>query len=187
MSDHSQIIVDLDATPEDAPRLAHVVLTWLAEEGVVQREPAPDSVLGDNDGHRPGPKFRKALEEPEDESAANFLDLGLNGLEIEVGRTVFHSGGNGTELRCEACEHEFDPGDKWGDAVDAWYEGDDEVTFPCPSCGEARRLPEWRGPWQWGFGNLGFQFWNWPPLSDEFIDAVSEKLGHRTVLVRMHL
>lgn len=180
MSDFSQIIVDLDATPEEAERLGVAVLEWLAGEGIVQRKTS-DSTLG-SEGHRPGRNYRKVITDDHD-----LLGLATNGLEIMTGRTVFEAGGNGIELRCDACQHQFQPEDDWFDAVGVWFEGDDEVTFSCPRCHEARRLPEWRGPWQWGFGNLGFQFWNWPPLTEEFIHSVAEKLGHRTVLVRRHL
>jgi len=81
----------------------------------------------------------------------------------------------------------FEPDDSWSDAVGAWFGGDDLVSFPCPSCGQQAVLTEWRGPWPWGFGNLGIEFWSWPPLSDDFIHAITRTLGHRTVMVRLHL
>ncbi len=68
--------------------------------------------------------------------------------------------------------------------MEAWYEGDDAVTFPCPDCGKPERLVDWAGEFPWGFGNLGFTFWNWPPLSASFVREVTELLGHRSVLVR---
>ena len=68
--------------------------------------------------------------------------------------------------------------------MEAWYEWDDAVTFPCPDCGKPERLVDWEGEFPWGFGNLGFTFWNWPPLSASFVREVTELLGHRSVLVR---
>jgi hypothetical protein len=44
-------------------------------------------------------------------------------------------------------------------------------------------LNDWRWQPPWGFGYLGFEFWNWPPLSQGFIAEVGRRLGHRTVLV----
>jgi hypothetical protein len=58
------------------------------------------------------------------------------------------------------------------------------VSYACASCGEVRRLTEWRGPWTWGFGCLALEFWNWPPLSAEFVREVERRLQHRTVLVK---
>jgi len=36
----------------------------------------------------------------------------------------------------------------------------------------------------WGFDNLGFTFWNWPPLAGEFVARVAALLEHRVVVVR---
>jgi hypothetical protein len=100
---------------------------------------------------------------------------------------VFDAGGNGIELLCNACGVSFQPDNLWCDAAGAWFDGDDLASFPCPSCGQRALLTEWRGPWLWGFGNLGVAFWNWPPLSDSFLHAITGKLRHRTVFVRRHL
>ena len=129
--------------------------------------------------------LEEAIEGPAYEES--FLGLSTNGVEFAVGRQVFDAGGNGIELQCDACGVSFEPDDSWMDAVSAWFGGDDLVSFPCPSCGQQALLTEWRGPWPWGFGNLGIAFWNWPPLSDDFIHALTRKLGHRTVMVRRHL
>jgi hypothetical protein len=110
------------------------------------------------------------------------LDLDTNGLAIQVGRTVFSTIGG--ELTCRACEAQVEPEDTWFEAVDAWYAGDDGVMFACPECGQPERLTEWSGNFPWGFGNLGFTFWNWPALSARFVQEFTEKLGHRIVVVQ---
>jgi hypothetical protein len=84
-----------------------------------------------------------------------------NGLGV-VGRTVFDNGGNGIELTCPECSTTFQPQDGWVDAVGAWFDGGDDARYACPSCGRDQALRDWTGPWPWGFGNLGFEFWNWP-------------------------
>ena len=104
-----------------------------------------------------------------------------------MGRRVFAAGANGIELRCSACECFFEPDVSWSDAVSRWFDGDNLASFPCPSCGQLTLLKEWRGRWPWGFGNLGLRFWNWPPLSEDFINGLSQKLGHRTVVVWQHI
>jgi len=73
------------------------------------------------------------------------------------------------------------------DAVADWHEGNNRAVFSCPSCNNSQRLADWRGPWAWGFGHLGLEFWNWPPLSNEFLRAVEQRLKHKTVLMRCHL
>ena len=178
MSDSAQIIVDIEVDAERAPALAGMVRAWLVSEEIVEREQS-DSVLSSTGGHRPGRCCRTAIKTEDNQ----FLRLQTNGVEIVVGRRVFDAGGNGIELSCGSCRHDFEPGEPWMDAVSAWWVGDDRAGFACPSCGQKTLLTEWRGPWPWGFGNLAVIFWNWPPLSDGFIQVLSQQLGHRTVMV----
>ena len=214
MSDNAQIVVDTEVSAEQAPELANIIRAWLIAEQIIEQEES-DSVLGGT-GHRPGmnyraairidtdgkarlqrllgaaivsPVWRAALEEAIEGPAyeESFLGLMVIGVKFAVGRQVFDACGNGIELECDACGMSFEPDDSWSDAVGAWFSGDNLVSFPCPSCGQQALLTEWRGPWPWGFGNLGIAFWNWPPLSDDFIHAITRKLGHRTVMVRRHL
>jgi uncharacterized C2H2 Zn-finger protein len=181
MSDSSQAIVDVEVRGEGAERLAAAVRDWLVARRIVAPD-ATGSTLG-GEGHRPGPEHRVATGSDDED----FLGLDVNGVEIAVGRRVFDAGADGIALRCDRCGHGFEPGDAWIEAVGAWAGGDDGATFACPRCGEARPLADWRGPWAWGLGELGIVFWNWPPLSERFVRALADVLGHRTVLVRSHL
>ena len=181
MSDNAQIVVDTEVSAERAPELANIVRAWLVGEQIIEQEES-DSVLSGT-GHRPGINYRAAIKLDLD----TFLGLGTNGVKFAVCRQVFDAGGNGIELRCDACGLSFEPDDSWSDAVGAWFNGDNLTSFPCPSCGQRALLTEWRGPWPWGFGNLRVEFWNWPPLSGSFIDTLTRKLGHRTIVVRQHL
>ena len=198
MGDNSQIIVDTDAGLKDAEELAVVVREWLVTEEIIDADPG-DSVREHIGGHRLGPNYPSVIEPNSDRaqiswengvSAARRVDCIGGRLEFLIGRRVFDAGGNGIELHCESCEEilvneqVFDAHPRgYMDAVGRWFDGDDRVSFPCPSCGKDRLLTEWRGPFPWAFGYLGFQFWNWPPLSREFVQRLTQKLGHCTVLV----
>jgi hypothetical protein len=35
----------------------------------------------------------------------------------------------------------------------------------------------------WAFGNLGFKFWNWPPLKRSLIEQISGILGHGVIII----
>jgi hypothetical protein len=179
MGDHYQKIVDRDVTEDEAPRLAEGLRDWLVAREII--EPTPSLELDGEPMYRPGPAYQTTLAEPDLEELDEDLDE-ETGLQITVGRTVFWS--IDTELTCRACGERFSPGDDWSDAADAWHEGDDSVTYSCPKCGRPERLTEWSGEWPWGFGNLGLEFWNWTALSDRFEREVTERLGHRTVIVR---
>jgi hypothetical protein len=214
LSNFAQIVVDTEVSAGQAPELANVVRAWLVGEQIVKQEES-DSVLG-GAGHRPGINHRAAIRIDTDNKARlqrlleaamvshawraaleeaiegpaydeSFLGLWTNGVKFAVGGRVFDAGGNGIELECDACGVSFEPDNSWYDAAGAWFDGDDLVSFPCPSCGQQPLLTEWHGPWPWGFGNLGIEFWNWPPLSDDFTEAITRQIGHRTVMVRLHL
>jgi hypothetical protein len=183
MSDFAQVLVDLDVRDDDAAMLGESIRIWLAGTQIIEPEPSDSGLSGV--AYRPGPKVRAAL--AADTTDMSFRDLKVNGLHIEVGRTVHDAGGNGIELGCDLCAEVFVPDERYYDAVEAWVCGDDRATFACPKCGGPKLLTEWRGPWAWAFGNLGFEFWNWPPLSEGFLTAMNGRLGHRTMLIWRHV
>jgi hypothetical protein len=176
MGDYFQNIVARDVSAEDAPRLAAKVRDWLIARRIIEPE-LSDCTLGDP-GHRPGPEYALAQETPNTRG----LHLSTNGVQINVGRTVFYN--LQPELTCHACGARFEPGDDYQDAVSTWFEGNDAVTFACPECHVPERLTQWDGDSPWGLSELGFTFWNWSVLSERFIRKVSEQLGHRTLVVR---
>ena len=184
MSDNAQIVVDTEVSAEQAPELANIVRAWLVGQHIIEQEESDSVLVGT--GHRPGmnyraairidtdgrlrlqrllgaamvsPAWRAALEEaiegpPYEES---FPGLTVNGIKFAAGRQVFDAGG-GIGLERDACGVSFEPDDSWSDAVGAWFGGDGLVSFHCPPCGQQALLTEWRGPWPWGFGNLGIAF-----------------------------
>ena len=40
---------------------------------------------------------------------------------------------------------------------------------------------------EWGFSNLGFTFWNWPPFTDQFIKNFKQRLGCDVNIVFSHI
>src|SRR5687767_3299207 len=98
MGDSYQIIVDLQATEDEAQRLGAEVRQWLIEQRIIAAEPG-DCVLGDEHGYPPGEGFAQALEDPA--WAHQVQGHSINGVELLVGRHVFYS--MGLELRCRHC------------------------------------------------------------------------------------
>ncbi|MEU3085027.1 hypothetical protein ACWCQ0_00260 [Streptomyces massasporeus] len=195
MGDHFQTIVDLDAGAADAERLAGRVVDWLVTEGIVLAE-RTDCVLGRPLGHPPGPRWASAVadldadEEPWD------------GLAVHTGRTVFDSGQDSPEaVTCPLCatttvlesgpydddllpEPGEDPWPRFATALTTWQTTGD-ATVDCPVCTRPAPLPDWT--WtddRLALGHLGFEFWNWPELTDDFRTRLSGLLaGHRTAYV----
>jgi hypothetical protein len=179
MGDGFQIIVDREVSEDEAPRLAEQIRGWLIGRRIIQ--PIPIEGLSDRPNYPPGDAYQSTLKEPNPRGTQ-----GVTGLGFSTKRSVFCY--NYFDMTCRACGAQFEPKDeaweRWSEAAETWSHGDDSVLYACPKCGVAERLADWDGEFPCGFGNLGLEFWNWTPLSEQFIREVTEKLGHRIVLVR---
>ncbi|MFF3939072.1 hypothetical protein [Streptomyces phaeofaciens] len=184
MGDTFQTIADRTATPEEAPRLARAVVDWLVTEGIVLAGAEPGWALGDDPAHPPGPHWQKAVDDARwgaPEGVAVYT-------ERHVFYSNFHDGGP-VAVTCPRCGAGVDSDDKapaalFSTAMDAWR-ATGEADIACPACAEPVPLTDW----DWtddhlAFVHLGFQFWNWPWLSEEFRARVAEFLpGHRTAFL----
>ena len=184
MSEWFQTIVDVEATAAQAPALAAATLAWLIDEDIVLPE-ATDCVLTDT-GHAPGRSYASIVTAPD----PHLRTLRTNGLRVITDRTVFWSAGI-EQIVCPHCAwvirftigHHSGPDENWeavSKTIGVWYDTG-QTAHCCPSCQRMVPLNDWCWQPQWGFGYLGFKFWNWPPITDEFAATLSSRLGHRTV------
>ncbi|WP_437077701.1 hypothetical protein [Streptomyces sp. enrichment culture] len=179
MGDSFQTLVDLDAGGADAARLAGRVVDRLVAEGVVLAE-RTDRVLGQPLGHPPGPHWDRAVAGDRDFEPSD-------GRAVHTVRTGFTSGADmpGAAI-CPRCGAPTPPEEgtwsRFSAALRTWYDTG-AATVDRPACAVAVAVPD-RG-WDeapLAFGCLGFEFWNWPPLTDAFRARVAGLLdGHRTV------
>lgn len=82
--------------------------------------------------------------------------------------------------RCPHCESEQEI-DAYYEACDEWFNGG-PGNMRCEACGVVSPVQRWEHD-DLLCGTLGLVFWNWPSLSPEFLDALSERLGHRLSLI----
>lgn len=173
MGDWFQTIADVEATADEAPRLADALVSWLIETGVVPAD-RTDWIPGSGEVDEPR---RRALND------------GHGHLAVTVGRSVFFSGWAST-VTCPHCRRLIELDDSRGQPTQAWHELSDAIsawydagvgTFPCRNCEQAVGLNDWDWHPPWGFGYLGFTFWNWPELHPQFLAAVSHRLNHRVI------
>ncbi len=185
MGDWYQTIADVQATPDESADLAATVLAWLVDAGIVLGEPTDCVLSGEGQGYPPGPNYAAAVTEAE----PHLLALRTNGVAVVTGRTVFYSMGADT-VTCPACGRRTELTDEDGEPNDAWHELSDTIsvwfdggsgTHACPNCRNPVELNDWTWSPPWGFGHLGFTFWNWPPLNPQFLAEAARRLGHRTV------
>ena len=192
MGEYFESIADVEATEDQAAGLAQRLTSWLIESGVIAAE-RTDCVIGDL-GYPPGPGWASVVIEADE---AHTPYLRNNGLEVSVGRTVFHSGGDGvSDVECPRCgahvalQEDSGPTPSW-DAFSAtlgtWYEGGESSVVACPRCSRPVDFNDWIWTEDWGrfaVAFLGLTFWNWPPLTDSFVAEVAARLGHRVVRTR---
>jgi hypothetical protein len=174
VGDRFQHVVDVEATAAEAPALAAGLTRWLVELGVIELAPAERALGGP--GHPPGPEAARATG-----GAGAPASLHTNGVAVVSTRTVFDGGPDDGSARCPRCAEDVG-WDVLGPAVDEWWAGGEGVR-PCPGCGAPGPLNGWRWEPAWAFGCLGLTFWNWPPLSADFVREIGERLGHRCVSV----
>ncbi len=179
MGDWFQIIVDREASPGEAERLASEIRDWLAGWGIVQNTMTNCVLGGDGQGYAPGPEYRQVVDF---DHHHNIQILKTNGLQITVGRMVFHPGQGDYTVSCPKC-HTACVQSEWNKAIGEWNKGQTGTLY-CPICKQSTPITEWTFEPMWGFGNLGFKFWNWPPLKDDFVSEIGKRLAHRIIVVK---
>lgn len=167
MGDRNRWIADFDAAAGEAPELARRVLDWLVETRVVGPE-VTDCVLGgDGGGHAPGPAYASAVDHADD----RLLDRWPNGLEIVTARGGYYGPlPEDARVGCPRCAGWL-PLELVLPVVEEWQEGGPD-SLGCPRCGSQGGLNDWRWPVPCAFTELGFRFWNWPPLARGFTDRL---------------
>jgi hypothetical protein len=182
MSDHFQMLVDVDATVKEAAPLSLALVDRFRLLGVITGEANSECVLG-GEGYRPGPTISGLYELRKSEG--RFWELSTSGVEIHVGRgfNVWALGPAYHWFVCPSCEAEIDlfADDVSRHAVDKalndWCSGVDSPLVGCPKCRTSCSIIVWRCKPPLGFGNLSVRFWNWPRL-----DAPAWKIDLATIL-----
>jgi|GEM_PF-1644074 len=197
MGDSFRMLVDLDASLEEADPLAGAVLAHFREIGLITGTPNPDCVLG-GEGYRPGPALPK-LYVLKEHQFPFWGELGTNGVEVTVGRhfNVWAVGPSFQGLICPACNANFEWDDEafkgsLGKAIGEWHHRSGPGQLACPRCGKAPAITKWHCKPPFGFGNLSFTFWNWPALDSpswkiEIPALVKQLTGHNIISTYGHI
>jgi hypothetical protein len=184
MSDNFEMLVDLDATVEEAEELSRAVLERFRTLGLITGEPTGDCVLG-GQGYPPGPAVAELYRRQGPEG--RFWELLTCGVEPRVGRgfNEWALGRVCEGLICSVCGAEIEPfGDEFGDsvgkAIGEWFDQSGAALLACPQCAHKRTVSEWQCKPALGFGNLAFRFWNWPPLASPRGALILHPLSERS-------
>jgi hypothetical protein len=190
MSDHFEMLVDVEATLHQADGVARAVLERFRKLGLITGKANSDCVLGGT-GYRPGPAVADLYKLRKRE--CRFWELVTCGVEPHVGRAFneWALGPSCEGFKCPACGAEIEPfGDAFGHAISKaigkWMGESGPAVVSCPAC--LRKLPitDWQCKPPFGFGNVSFRFWNWPPFDSsswgiDIAGVVREVSGHTIV------
>jgi hypothetical protein len=184
MADYFQTIVDTRAGLGEADHLARHVVALLSGRGVVALKPSQEG------GYDRGPN---ATDISGPEAAAvptrhETIPPVYSHLQVLIGRMTHAndlSEARAPRALCPSCGAAMvDPEGNWQSAELAWIGGDDDSGLRCAPCGQESPVAAWSYDSSFGFGNLAFRFWNWPPLSATFLDEMRRELQHPIVLVK---
>ncbi|WP_328665560.1 hypothetical protein OG905_01030 [Streptomyces sp. NBC_00322] len=190
MGDFYKRIVDVEVSHEEAGPLAGRMVDWMVAEGLITRELSGTAVysLDVDEGYVPGPNWARAAEDWGDDHIPAPVA-------VIVGRN-YHVGGQGEDAATYAvCPHcdkrmvfidypeSFEPDEEvwqpFRDAIDTWKETG-EASVPCAACETSVPITAWQWDSEFALGALAFDFWGWPPLTDDFVAEFTRQLGHRT-------
>ncbi len=173
------IVPKLSSYPDNKVK-AQEILNWLVSEDIV-KPTLSDCVLGSDNGYAISEGARRVSNHPE------YLPFNLitNGLEINTERNVFDTGQNGMDgCICPNCKEDILSED-WG-FINDWFENKSD-SMACPFCNVSNDINKFKFSPEWGFSDLGFTFWNWSDLTDEFIAEFRQKLGCDISIIYTHI
>ncbi|MFC8529276.1 hypothetical protein [Nocardia sp. NPDC057227] len=188
MGDFFERIVDVEVTAEQAATLGARMVDWMIARRLLTREMSGEAMysLGVDKGYVAGPDWRRVTTE----WGADWIP---GPVAVLLGRGDHHGGQGEIEpesARCPRCQAtttiidypqqwEADP-EVWRpfhDGIEAWKQtGTGSVT--CTRCGEDAGVTEWGWPSGFALGALAFDFWGWPPLTENFVTEFGAQLGH---------
>ena len=168
MSDSYITIVPANVAQEQVKYLSQSVIDWLTDREIISGK-LSDCVLGKSNGYPPGPNYKSIIEGDD----YGLLGIRINGLEVTIKRQVFDNGGNGLEeIICPKCgTNNIDS--EWGEVIAAWDSGHGD-KLKCSQCDNTFSITEYDFRPTWGFGEFALTFWNWPSLTDEFLEGLKK-------------
>jgi hypothetical protein len=181
MSENAITVVELSLDDASARSRADATREWLLSTGVVAMNTKRDELWQPSE-FRAGPSVLRAVDVwgPDDARGAN------SGVDVVVGRELHHSMENFEPPACPGCAFALELDDERHAALIEGWLGGVEPVVTCRRCHRFAPLGDWTGEWMFAVGNLAVRFNNWPPLREEFVEALKQQLGPRCRLVLTH-
>lgn len=182
--------------------LSEKILNWLQLNNIIETEQSYCIMSLKKQGYKPGKKHLDAIGCDE-----NILRLQVCGLEIKTEPEVFGAGAFTpmTTLECPHCNTNrfkgITPQDFFTDQCtpeqlnrfntvfpefDTWT-NHKKAVLTCPHCETESLITDYKADNSIVFSNLGFTFWNWPDLTDDFLEALKHEIGTDIVRINGHI
>lgn len=175
MSDKSTSIVPELTSCLDRFNKAQQIVDWLIDIRAIKSY-MTDCILSSEQGY---PIDNGAITLTNEPQYLPF-NLATNGLHVITEPSVFDAGENGLHsFVCPNCKEEILV-EEW--SFDDFVESGNPL-LDCPICKQQSDLNNYAIEPTWGFSNLGFTFWNWTDLTDDFIKEFEQRLGCKVKIV----
>jgi hypothetical protein len=172
MARRFEAIVCTDVTLQTAAEVGARLREWLLREEIL---------LPDRDAeqaHPAGPRAAQTTSCPCWQAPVDPDPLAT--ARLIIGRNIYWSEW-GHSLYCPVCQYTVEPEDDEAlEAMAQWERGEPAGEVGCPGCGLRRPLTDWDS--DWGYGNLGIEFWHWPPLAYSFVHRVRRLTDSRVTV-----
>lgn len=168
MSDSYELLIDHDASPENAGAIGKTLIGALIVEGILLPDPNSECVLT-GEGFPPGPRLREIYTGGDHE--VRYWDvLKTIGVKVHTDRYVNFFGFPVFEYSsCPTCHQRFSGDhsvmDGIFECVGSFINDDRLDDIECPACRARIRCDRWIAVPDIGFCHLAVEFWNWPPFT----------------------
>lgn len=182
--------------------LKNKVIDWLQSNDYIEKELSYCVMSMKKKGYKPGKNHISAIGGDE-----NILRLQVCGLETKTEREIFNAGTFTamTKMECTNCnKNRFEsitPQDFFTDnctkeqmelfnsvfpVFDKWTRHE-KAMITCPHCSVESNIDEYNWDNSISFSNLGFIFWNWPNLTNNFMDELRSIIGTDIKRINGHI
>lgn len=195
MSDQSFVIAFPYLPASEMLRASESIISYLSKRNIISAQLSPCVLSQENFGYAPGVNFIEATvfdEERVDIINCNFADfsskLQVNGLEVLIDRQcVANASGDWQFMQCPSCSEICSYLDEFSDVLDNWLAKTGNELLSCNVCNIASSVAHWGFLNDMVLGNLILQFWNWPEISKELSENLSQLIGYEARTISCHL
>lgn len=178
------------------------VIQWMQSKEYIESEVSDCTMNSKNKGYKPGKNHVNAIGYDED-----ILKWKVCGVETKTEREVFNAGAFTamTKMECPSCgRNRFEgitPQDFFTDnctkeqlelfysvfpEFDKWTNSE-TATLTCPHCEKTSNIEKYKIDNSLSLSNFGLTFWNWPDLTNNFLEQLMSVIGTEIRRINGHI